>query len=321
MARGQRGTPARVRGGARVGTNSGYSPVVVGGGKVRVELGREHPGFADPAYRARRDEIAAAAFACGPEDPPPRIDYRDDEHALWRTVCSELRPLHRRYACTPVVEAAEALALPVDHVPQLDEVSELLAPLSGFVYRAVAGLAPLREFYGSFARRVFHSTQYLRHPSVPLYTPEPDLVHEVVGHANQLAHPFFASVYAAVGEAVARTRSAEALAFLSRVFWFTLEFGVVLEDGEPKAYGAGLLSSFGELQVFSRAELRGLDFAAMGSTEYDITRYQPVLFAARSFERLEEELARFFGEFDDDAYRELSRTTREAPLAGGGGRA
>ena len=201
---------------------------------------------------------------------------------------------------------AAALDLPTDHVPQLDEVTARLTPLTGFQYLPVAGLAPLREFYGSFAGRAFFSTQYLRHHSVPLYTPEPDIVHEVIGHANQLANPRFAAIYEQVGQAVARTESPEALGFMSRVFWFTLEFGVVEEDGEPKAYGAGILSSVGELDLFQHAEIRPLNFAEMGTTQYDITRYQPVLYAAPSFEALCGALEDFYSAFDDTAFERLS---------------
>src|SRR5207302_3402025 len=134
-------------------------------------------------------------------------------------------------------------------------------PRTGFSYLPVAGLAPLRDFYGAFAGSAFYSTQYLRHPSLPLYTPEPDVVHEVVGHANQLACPEFAAIYRLVGDAVARTRTEPALRFLSRVFWFSMEFGVVWEDGEPKAYGAGILSSFGEISAYRNADIRPLHYA------------------------------------------------------------
>jgi phenylalanine-4-hydroxylase len=187
----------------------------------------------------------------------------------------------------------------------LGEVTNLLSRLTGFRYEPVAGLAPLRDFYRSFADKTFFSTQYLRHPSRPLYTPEPDIVHEVVGHATQLASPRFSSLYEDVGRAAERTESEEALRFLSKVFWFTIEFGVVREGQELRAYGAGILSSFGELDVFRQAEIRPINFAEMGTTQYDITHYQPVLYAAGSFAELIERLATFFQNFDDAAYRRL----------------
>jgi phenylalanine-4-hydroxylase len=142
---------------------------------------------------------------------------------------------------------------------------------------------------------------------MPLYTPEPDVIHEVVGHANQLACPEWASIYRLVGEAVDRTRGDDALRFLSRVFWFTMEFGVVWEGREPKAYGAGILSSVGETAAFRSAELRPLDIVTMGTLAYDITRYQPVLFAAESPTHLTDALTEFFSTFDDEAHARLVR--------------
>ena len=284
-----------------------YAPVRrSGAGDVEVVLGENHPGFSDPAYRERRNAIATLSIDWTPADQIPAVDYADVEHDVWRTVCQELRPLHERHASRAFLEAKEELGLPTDHVPQLDEVSDRLAPLTGFRYLPVAGLAPLREFYGSFSGSTFFSTQYVRHHSLPLYTPEPDILHEVVGHANQLAVPAFADLYRLVGEAVARTSSPAALKFLSQVFWFTMEFGVVMEGGEPKAYGAGILSSFGETEAYRRAEIRPLDFGDMGTLAYDITRYQPVLFAAGSTTELVEELRSFFSTFDDDAHARLT---------------
>ena len=284
-----------------------YAPVRRdGGGAVDVVLGAGHPGFSDPAYRARRNALAALALDWRPGDPVPEPAYTDGEDDVWRAVARQLEPLHTRHACRAYLEAKEELGLPADRVPQLREVTDRLVPVSGFTYLPVAGLAPLRNFYGAFAGSAFFSTQYLRHPSMPLYTPEPDVVHEVVGHANQLADPAFAALYREVGRAVERTNSEAALRFLSRVFWFTLEFGVVEEDGEPKAYGAGILSSCGETAAFRSADIRPLDVAAMGRVAYDITRYQPVLFAARSMAHLTDTLAAFFSTYDDDVHARLT---------------
>jgi phenylalanine-4-hydroxylase len=292
-----------------MGTQSGYSPVVDSADGARVVLGSDHPGFADPVYRERRDEIASLSAGWELGDRVPTVEYSDVEHDVWRVVSEQLAVKHPKYGCRAYLEGSEALDLPKDHVPQLREVSARLAPLTGFQYLPVAGLAPLREFYGSFAGRTFFSTQYLRHHSVPLYTPEPDIIHEVVGHANQVAHPRFAAIYEEVGKAVARTGSIEALRFMSRVFWFTLEFGVVEEDGEPKAYGAGILSSYGELNTFQHADIRPMHFVEMGTMEYDITQYQPVLYAAPSFEALCDQLEGFYSTFDDTAFERYTRSS------------
>ncbi len=278
-----------------------YSPVVTASdGAVTVELSDEHPGVGDPEYRARRNAIAALALNFRPGDAIPHIAYTAEEHAVWRTVSVELARQHRKYACAEFLDSAERVNLPTDRVPQLDEVTAKLAPLTGFRYAPAAGLVPLREFFGSFADRTFHSTQYIRHHSAPLYTPEPDSVHEIIGHANQLASARFAEIYRLVGEATIRLKTDVALKFLSNVFWFTLEFGVLRERGEVRAYGTGLLSSYGEIEEFRGAYLRPLDVAAMGTMKYDITHYQPVLFCADSLAHVEDVVGGFFATMDDE---------------------
>ena len=190
-------------------------------------------------------------------------------------------------------------------MPQLEEVSELLKPLTGFHYQPAAGLVPLREFYGSLADKGFWSTQYIRHHSVPLYTPEPDVLHEVVGHGNTLAHPRYTALYEAAGRAARRVETDEALQFVSKVFWFTLEFGVLHEEGELRTYGAGILSSPGEIEEFRSMRVERLDLAKMGTTEYDITVYQDLLYAADSFEHLEDVVGGFWDTCDDASIEKL----------------
>ncbi len=279
-----------------------YSPVTTeDDGTVVVHLAENHPGVNDPAYRERRGAIAAAALAWEPGTPAPVIDYTDEEHAIWRTVCAELHAKHERYACGEFLEAKARLALPEDRVPGLDRVSAGLEPLTRFSYAPAAGLVPLKEFLGSLADGVFHSTQYLRHPAQPLYTPEPDIVHEVIGHGNLLASPRFAAVNRLAGEAARRVETEAALKFIADVFWFSIEFGVIREDGELKAYGAGILSSYGEIEEFRQMEIRPLSIAEMGTIEYDITHYQPVLYCAESMDQLEDVVGGFFATADDDA--------------------
>jgi len=284
-----------------------YAPVSEGPDGVRVHLADDHPGAGDPEYRRRRDAIAAAALAWRPGDPIPRVDYTDAEHGIWATVSRELSPKHDRLACRAFREAKEQLALPVEHVPQLDEVSSALEPLTGFAFHPAAGLVPLDEFLGSLADRVFHSTQYLRHPSAPLYTPEPDIVHEVIGHGNLLADPDIAEVKRLAGAAARRCETADALQYLADVFWFTIEFGVIWEDGELRCYGAGLLSSFGEIDEFRGADIRPIDFHAMATLDYDISHYQPILFACDGMGELTDRVGGFFAGFDDDTPARLAQ--------------
>lgn len=270
-----------------------------------LHLPEDHPGFSDQEYRRRRAAIADACASYEPGGPIPDVHYTEEEDEVWRLVSTELAELHRQYACRGYLAAVDRLVLPEDRVPQLSLVDARLNALTRFRLRPVAGLVPTRIFYGALADRVFHSTQYIRHHSVPFYTPEPDIVHEIIGHANTLASNELADLYVAAGRASTRAESEDAHEFFSKVFWFTLEFGVLRERGELRAYGAGLLSSFGEIQEFRNAEIRPWDIRAMGTLEYDITQYQPVLFAADSYSRVLTDLRQFFDSFDEQRYAEL----------------
>jgi phenylalanine-4-hydroxylase len=269
----------------------------------QLELPHDHPGVHDPQYRARRAAIAEIGRSWQPGQPIPDVEYTPEEDDVWRRVSAELTALHERFACRELRRASAQLLLPTERVPQLREVDERVRELTGFRIRPVPGLVPPRTFYAALADRAFLSTQYIRHHSVPYYTPEPDIVHEIIGHANTLASPTFADLYEAAGGASKRAVSDDAHDFFSRVFWFTLEFGVVYEDGVLRAYGAGLLSSYGEIQVFRDAEIRPFDIAAMGVQPYDITQYQPVLYAAPSFGALVDELGEFFTSFGEEDHR------------------
>ena len=196
-----------------------------------LELPDDHPGVTDMEYRARRAAIAEVAQFYRRPDPIPDVEYSPEEDHVWHIVSSELAAKHEEYACRAYLDSAKRLVLPADRVPQLREVDERLASLTGFHITPVAGLVPTRQFYGSLADRTFHSTQYIRHHSVPFYTPEPDIVHEIIGHANMLAGDRFADLYEAAGRASLRATTEESLGFFSRVFWFSLEFGVLWEDG------------------------------------------------------------------------------------------
>lgn len=284
-----------------------YSPVTEHeDGTVEVHLAETHPGREDADYLRRRGEIAGAALAWDrASEPVPSIDYDATEHEVWRRVSAELAPLHRDHAHPECLAAKERLALPTDHVPQLAEVSERLEPLTGWSYVCAPGLVPLRDFYADLGARTFNSTQYLRHGSEPLYTPEPDIIHEVIGHANQLASPRFAAITEAAGLASLRVETEDAMQLVADIFWFSMEFGVMYSGRDLKAYGAGILSSFGEIQEFGRMEIRDLDLADMGTLNYDITAYQPVLFAARSMDHLEDVVGDFFASVDDESAQAL----------------
>jgi phenylalanine-4-hydroxylase len=262
-----------------------------------LELPTDHPGVSDREYVERRNHIARLSTTERLGSRPPLVDYTSEEHQVWSTVHSALTTLHVEHAVAEYRQAAAALDLPTDRVPQLAEVSDRLTDLTGWRLCAVPGLVSTSEFFAALADRCFPSSQYVRHSSVPFYTPEPDIIHELIGHANSLASPRIAGLYERAGQVASRLSDPLLADLLGRVFWFTLEFGVTREDGALRTYGAGLLSSFGEISNFRNAELRPFDTTAMGAfADYEISTFQDVLFAADSFDDAEARLLRFFDE-------------------------
>ncbi|HAF24848.1 MAG TPA: phenylalanine 4-monooxygenase [Blastocatellia bacterium] len=251
-----------------------------------VQLSPDHPGFRDQDYRARRNRIAQLALDYEPGQPIPDAPYTAEEHDVWRVVWEALKPAQQAHACAEYLSCVERLAFGPDSIPQLREINDKVQAISGFRLEPVAGLVEPRVFLESLASGTFLCTQYIRHHSTPLYTPEPDVVHEIVGHAVTLASKRLAELNRLFGKAVQRTASLEALNKLSRVYWFTIEFGVLREEGSVKAYGTGLVSSAGELRAMHKAELRPLDLEAASNQDYDPTHFQPILFCADSFEAM-----------------------------------
>ena len=255
-----------------------------------VQLDPDHPGFRDPVYRARRNEIARIALAYKPGDPIPRVAYTAAEHAVWATVWQKLQPVHARHACQAYRDACARLGLDSTFIPQLADVNPTLRAHTGFQMIPVAGLVTSRVFLGQLGQGTFLSTQYIRHASRPLYTPEPDVVHELIGHAASLGDPTLASLNRLFGRAASRATD-EQITVLERLYWYTLEFGLVEEQGETRAYGSGLLSSFGELGRYqAEAFLKPFDPDEAAARPYDPTDYQAVLYVVPSLSSLQEGL-------------------------------
>jgi phenylalanine-4-hydroxylase len=258
-----------------------------------IQLDRDHPGFRDLDYRRRRDAIARQALEHRAGQPAPFVAYTEAEQGVWKVALEALAPLHARYACASYRAAFPRLPFTADRIPQLAELGAALQRHTGFTYAPVAGLMSPREFMEALEQSVFLATQYMRHPSMPLYTPEPDVIHELVGHAPSLADPRYARLNALFGTATRRADDARVEALI-RTYWYCLEFGLVREGGAVKAVGAGLLSSFGELGRFeSAATLAPFDLEVIARTPFDPTQYQATLFVAESEEALLAALERF----------------------------
>lgn len=251
-------------------------------------LDLDHPGAKDPAYRSRRDAISAVTAAsrlAGAE--PPVIDYTPLENKTWQIVNANLRPLHKDLASSLYLNARDQLDIPQSHIPQLKTLSTSLREFEGFSVGAVEGLVDGRTFLGSFGQGKILCTQYIRHHSKPEYTPEPDIVHEVLGHVPMFVDPDFVHFSKLIGAAALKA-SPEELVLIDRLYWFTIEFGLIQEGPDTKVYGAGLLSSFGEIQhcLTKEVEQRPFTLEEVLDTSYDFSQMQDKLFVIDSFKEL-----------------------------------
>ncbi|KAL3093140.1 hypothetical protein niasHT_022590 [Heterodera trifolii] len=293
-------------------------------------LDAEHPGFKDEEYRRRRMMFAELAMNYKMGEQIPRVEFTEREKRTWKTIYRKLRELHRKYACQQFLDNFELLerhcGYSADNIPQLEDVSRFLKAKTGFRVRPVAGYLSARDFLAGLAFRVFNCTQYIRHHADPFYTPEPDTVHELMGHMALFADPDFAQFSQEIGLA-SLGASEDDLRQLATLYFFSIEFGLCSSDSATpkngpsncetaedemangcsadkdsskkppkfKIYGAGLLSSAGELQhaVEGNSAILRFDPDRVVKQECLITTFQTAYFFTRNFEEAQQKLRTF----------------------------
>ena len=259
-----------------------------------LELEPGHPGLGDESYVRRRHELFALCRRHRLESlGPPLIDYTADETRIWRHVAPRLDELHRAHACAMYLEAKDALGISTERIPQLRHLSDRLAQATEMHLVPAEGPLAYRTFYSYIAARGFPVTQFIRHGSHPEFTPEPDMIHDCLGHVPALMNRDYAEVLALIGRAAFTSTDPLQVLALKRFSWYSIEFGLIEEAGQVKVFGAGILSSTGEIpfSLFS-PEVRRKPFVTdeVIETDYDPSRMQDHLFIIPSFAWLRREI-------------------------------
>jgi phenylalanine-4-hydroxylase len=216
-------------------------------------------------------------------------EYSAGEHDIWRTLFTRQRALLERYAAPEVAAGLTNLGIEAEHIPRFTAVNALLKPATGWRIVAVPGLIPEAQFFAHLAACSFPVSVWIREPHELDYLSEPDLFHDFFGHVPLLANPVFARFMQAYGAAGQKAQAHDAVHLLARVYWYTVEFGLLRTHAGLRAYGAGILSSKGETAyaVDSPEPNRvAFDLERVMRTDYRIDSFQRMYFVIDSFEQL-----------------------------------
>jgi phenylalanine-4-hydroxylase len=216
-------------------------------------------------------------------------DYTPEEHATWDTLFARQTRLLPGRASDAYLRGLDALKLSESGIPDFEELSDRLEKLTGWRVVAVPGLVPDDVFFDHMANRRFVAGNFIRRPDQLDYLQEPDVFHDVFGHVPMLADPVFADYLEAYGKGGQRAMDHGALKWLGRLYWYTVEFGLVAEPEGLRIYGSGIVSSFAESQFALDSDSPnrlGFDLARVMRTEYRIDDFQQNYFVIPSFDEL-----------------------------------
>ena len=216
--------------------------------------------------------------------------YTPEQHAVWAELVTRTWPGLERHAAREYLEGFSIVGLEPDRLPKLAAISARLEPRTGWNATPVSGFLPAPAFFEMIATRRFPTTTWLRSRDSLEYTPEPDIFHDVFGHVPMHAHAVFADFLAHYGRVCASIRDGGVLERLGRLFWYTVEFGLIRQEGAIKVYGSGLLSSHGECRNVMEGSCAIHDFTLdeVVNTPVKVDEFQRLLFAVSSFDQIYE---------------------------------
>lgn len=212
--------------------------------------------------------------------------FTAEQHEIWKSLFDRQSAALDGYACRSFLGGLDILRRLKPGVPDFAELNALLKPVSGWEVVAVPGWIPNRPFFEHLANRRFPAANFLRPPEQIAYSEEPDMFHDIFGHVPMLADPAFSDFLVAYGQAGLRAEKLGASDFLGRLWLYTVEFGLVVEDGELRAFGGGLMSSLAEtVSALTAAEPRRiwLDIERVMRTKYHFDRFQQTYFVVAGF--------------------------------------
>ena len=247
----------------------------------------------EKAQQEAGDDVDPRCIPQSLEDDPPigdDIEYPDhaeEDHETWRLLVERQMGQLPGRACKAYMRGQEVLQLEADRIPALAALSQRLEDATGWKVARVPGLINEKDFFGLLADRVFPSTNYVRGREELDYTPAPDCFHDIFGHMPMLTQPEFADFYQLFGRAALNGEGA-VRPQLEAFHWFTVEFGLLRENGEPRIFGAGIVSSNEEVThaLSDDVEVLSFDPDTLVNTDYEVYHLQDKLFEMESFEQL-----------------------------------
>ncbi|MEJ2720015.1 MAG: phenylalanine 4-monooxygenase [bacterium] len=216
-------------------------------------------------------------------------DYSVEEQETWKILYGRQRQLLPGRACQEYLSGLELMGFAGDRIPYLGDVGRVLQKTTNWQVARVPGLLFEGDFFSRLARRVFPSTDYIRPRSELDYTPAPDLFHDIFGHTPMITNRQFADFYQKIGEASLHAEGPSRRR-LERIYWFTVEFGLIGTSEGLRIYGNGILSSYAESQysLTDKVEKRPFDLEEMAEQDYDVWHMQELLYVIESFDQLEQ---------------------------------